>query len=311
MKTNLSELIGLSEADLQQLNQLLDQFPYRKATKMASQKFNRTISVGTLIRFGVRSSPKDFLDDCEHTKETAAQILHFAASGEPQFTEASVHVLEQTAFKLTFTCTQRTEDMQALSQIQTMLFRHRNAVVRERTAAVQQQKLKLREREITLKQTLGTARVSRANEGVSPEQSSETKPAPTWRVIEPYKSQIDALWLECGENKEKFLEAFASKLGQRGYSITRLSSDDWSKEKNEAIHLARLQQDAWYRQKDAEESARRAAARSGGHPCLPVSGASCPADSAPTQPTVSKSLNATTIRLGLTPIHPSKIDGMT
>ena len=159
MKLDLSELNGLSETDLEQIDQWLDEFSYRKTARLASQKFNRTISRRTIERFANRAAPKDFLDDSAETKETAGQILQFAASGQAQFTEASVHVLEQTAFKLTFTCTQRTEDMQALSQIQTMLFRHRNAVVRERTASVQEQKAKLREREVILKETLVQSKI--------------------------------------------------------------------------------------------------------------------------------------------------------
>jgi hypothetical protein len=42
-----------------------------------------------------------------------------------------------------------------------MLFRHRNAVVRQRTATVQEQKLKLREREVILEETVATARMGR------------------------------------------------------------------------------------------------------------------------------------------------------
>src|SRR2546423_2157800 len=137
MKLDLSELNGLSETDLEQIDQWLDEFSYRKTARLASQKFNRTISRRTIERFANRAVPKDFLDDSADTKETAGQILQFAASGQPQFTEASICVLEQTAFKLSFPCTHRAEDMKALMQIHPMLSRHRNAVVRERTATVQ------------------------------------------------------------------------------------------------------------------------------------------------------------------------------
>jgi hypothetical protein len=148
MKLDLSELNGLSETDLEQIDQWLDEFSYRKTVRLASEKFNRPIDKNTVQRFATRAAPKDFLDDSPEAQETAGQILQFAATGQPQFTEAVVHVLEQTAFKLTFSCTHRVEDMKALQQISTMLFRHRNAAVRERLAKVQEQKLQLRREEL-------------------------------------------------------------------------------------------------------------------------------------------------------------------
>jgi hypothetical protein len=144
MKTALTELNDLSEQDLHQIDEWLDEFSYRKTARLASQKFNRPIHRRTIERFANRAGPKDFLDD----SSDAEQILQFAASGQTQFTEAAIHVLEQTAFKLTFNCTHRAEDMQALKQVTTMLFRHRNAAVRERTAKIQEQKLELRRQEL-------------------------------------------------------------------------------------------------------------------------------------------------------------------
>src|SRR5437868_15293285 len=132
MKLDLSELNGLSEQDLEQIDQWLDEFSYRKTARLASQKFNTPIGKRTNERSATRAAPKDFLDDSPEAQETAGQILQFAATRQPQFTDASIHVLEQTAFKLTFSCTHRAEDMKALQQISTMLFRHRNASVRER-----------------------------------------------------------------------------------------------------------------------------------------------------------------------------------
>jgi hypothetical protein len=148
MKIALTELNGLSEQDLEQIDQWLDEFSYRKTARLASQKFNRSIHRRTIERFANRAAPKDFLDDSPDAEQTAGQILQFAASGQTQFTEASVHVLEQTAFKLSFSCTHREEDMKALLQISTMLFRHRNASVRERTAKIQEQKIQLRREEL-------------------------------------------------------------------------------------------------------------------------------------------------------------------
>src|SRR4051812_1002303 len=148
MKLDLSELNGLSHENLHQIDVWLDDYGYRKTARLASEKFNRSIDKNTIQRFATRAAPKDFLDDSPEAQETATQILQFAVSGQPQFTEAAIHVLEQTAFKLTFSCTHRAENMKALQQISTMLFRHRNTAVRERLAKVQEQKLQLRREEL-------------------------------------------------------------------------------------------------------------------------------------------------------------------
>jgi hypothetical protein len=229
MKFDLSELNGLSETDLQQIDQWLDEFSYRKTARLASQKFNRPIGKRTIERFANRAAPKDFLDDSPEAQETATQILQFAASGQAKFDEASVHVLEQTVFKLTFVCTRRKEDMQALNQISTMLFRHRNAAVRERTASVQEQKVKLREREIILKETIATANMGRAgtrpaSEGASREQSpKEPSPKNPWEMNEEEKAAwfksinkvkseeaIERDWLKVGMDRKIYRQYLAA-----------------------------------------------------------------------------------------------------
>src|SRR5437868_4046846 len=200
MKLDLSELDGLSETDLHQIDAWLDEYGYRKTARLASEKFNRTISSNTIGRFATRAAPKDFLDDSPEAQETAGQILQFAATGQPQFTEASIHVLEQTAFKLTFSCTHRAEDMKALQQISTMLFRHRNASVRERLAKVQEQKLQLRREEL---QGLG----------ILPRKLPPDPP-------------MDPAWIarKTAEFQQRFKNRFSNKVGDEVTSPTSSST---------------------------------------------------------------------------------------
>ncbi len=200
MKLDLSELNGLSEEDRDQIDAWLDEYGYRKTARLASEKFNRAISSNTIGRFANRAAPKHFLDDSPEAQETATQILQFAVSGQPQFTEAAVHVLEQTAFKLTFSCTHRAENMKALMQISTMLFRHRNASVRERLAKVQEQKIELRREELQGRGILAT----------------KSPPSPP----------LDPAWI--ARKKAEFQQRFSTKVGDDVRSPTSTSANETS-----------------------------------------------------------------------------------
>jgi hypothetical protein len=160
MKTNLTRLDGLSEDQLRQIDTWLAGLGYRKTAERASNEFNRDIDKASLQRFAVRSAPKDYLDDSPQAQEAAAQILKCAASGHALFTPATIQILEQTAFQLALTCRKQPEDMQALKQISTMLFRHRNTVVRERIAAVQEAKADFKRQHLIM---MGTIRPSIQN----------------------------------------------------------------------------------------------------------------------------------------------------
>ena len=100
------------------------------------------------------------------------EVLRFAVTGRPDFSEATIKVLEETAFKLSLQCSEPEEEsnpnsktgtpemspkdsgraslptselaLKALNQITVMLARYRNASVRERMAVIQEKKLQLR-----------------------------------------------------------------------------------------------------------------------------------------------------------------------
>ncbi len=147
MKPDIDYLKNLSTCQLQQLRVFIENLGYRKAAERASEEFNQPIHKTALQRFMWRAAPAEFVEDTPENDEATAQILKFAADGQPDFTAGTLGALEQLAFQLAFTCTAVDEDMNALAKITAMLCRFRNAAVRERMASVQEVKLKLRQQQ--------------------------------------------------------------------------------------------------------------------------------------------------------------------
>ena len=57
----------------------------------------------SLWRFAYRTAPQKFLDDSPDAQTAAADIVNSAATGQQNLSAATIHVLEQTAFKLSLT----------------------------------------------------------------------------------------------------------------------------------------------------------------------------------------------------------------
>jgi hypothetical protein len=108
----------------------------------------------TLSRFRSRLALTELLDDSPESTAAAAEIVQYAATGQDNFSPATLHILERKAFELSLTCVHVDEDMAALKNISAILCRHRNTTVRERLATVQEQKCQLRHQELKLKATI-------------------------------------------------------------------------------------------------------------------------------------------------------------
>ncbi len=153
MKPNLTKLENLTDQQLHTVSTDVEIIGFRQASAKATSELGRDIDTSTVQRFVARGSAKEFLDETPDTAAAATEILRYAATGIPNFTDATVQVLDQTAFKLSLVCTRTEEEMKALTQVNTMLHRHRSQSVRERMAAVQERKAKLREQELELRRS--------------------------------------------------------------------------------------------------------------------------------------------------------------
>ena len=155
-----SSLAVFTPEQLTQISIWVQTEKYDKASDLIFEKFGQKISTGALCRFFRNHvAIVEQLEDTPETAAAAAEILQLAANTNHKFTEASLHVLEQTAFKLSLTCAHKTSDLDLLNRINNIICRSRNTAVRERHATVQEKKTDLRTRELDLKTQIFHARL--------------------------------------------------------------------------------------------------------------------------------------------------------
>jgi hypothetical protein len=148
----LSRLERLTDAQRAQIAAWLqDCHSYEKIIALAREQFGLEIPRMTLSRYRSRLALTELLDDSPESTAAAAEIAQYAATGQDNFSPATLHILERRVFELSLTCLQVDEDMAALKTLSAILSRHRNTTVRERLAAVQERKCQLRHQELKLK----------------------------------------------------------------------------------------------------------------------------------------------------------------
>src|SRR5687768_12376897 len=153
MKPNLDKLENLSDDQLKKISNDVDTIGIRKAAEQASKDTDRSIDKTCVQRLKERSIARRFLAESPDAAQAATEILRFAVTGRPDFSEATIKVLEETAFKLSLECADSEEEMKALNSITVMLARYRSASVRERMVTLQEQKLQFRRDEFEWKKS--------------------------------------------------------------------------------------------------------------------------------------------------------------
>src|SRR5687767_433967 len=79
----LSRLAGLSAGQLERINTWLDDaVPYRKIVELCRTEFQVEIPHMTIARYNKRSAARNLLDDLTDSKEAAAEISKYAATGD-------------------------------------------------------------------------------------------------------------------------------------------------------------------------------------------------------------------------------------
>jgi hypothetical protein len=147
-----SSFAQFTQDQLLQISAWLDDHIYEQVIKLTKNKYKRIVSRSALQRFYRGTAFKNRLAETPDTEAAAAQILQFAATGQPNFTQASLNVLEQTAFQLSATCHQQPEDLAILNRITHIITRHKNTAIRERHATVQEEKCRLRHDQLKARQ---------------------------------------------------------------------------------------------------------------------------------------------------------------
>ena len=163
-KSPYSSFAQFTRDQLLQISAWLDDHTYDEVTDLIKKEYGPEISKSALQRFYSKTAFKNHLAQTPETAEAAAQVLEFAATGQPNFTDASLRVLEQTAFQLSPTCHKQPADLDTLNRITTIICRQKNTAIRERQAKVQEDKNQLRAAELESKKQLAEKRFDLAKE---------------------------------------------------------------------------------------------------------------------------------------------------
>src|SRR5688572_3442296 len=110
MKPNLDKLENLSDDQLKKISNDVETIGIRKAAQQASKDTDRSIDKTSIQRLKERSIVNRFLVESPDASRAATEILRFAVTGRPDFSEATIKVLEETAFKLSLQCMDSEEE---------------------------------------------------------------------------------------------------------------------------------------------------------------------------------------------------------
>src|SRR5215470_1650846 len=146
----LEKIDALPEDYRQQLADWLQSHTLDQCVELAKEKLGADIPRSTLNRFRKRVELTDYLDTSPESARARAEIINAAASGKPNFSQATVDLLEKQSFELADD-TRNPESLRALKDLFGLVIKHRNTTVRERMATVQEGKLKLRQDELAFK----------------------------------------------------------------------------------------------------------------------------------------------------------------
>lgn len=153
----LSRLATFSARQLEHINAWLDEgVSYREIAELCRTEFQKEVPHMTIARYYQRSAPRQVLDDRPESQEAAAQISHYAATGEARFSTTTLQLLEQQALDLALAFDRDADpaDLHTLDQLHKIITRARNTAVRERHAQVQETKCDLRREDLALKRDL-------------------------------------------------------------------------------------------------------------------------------------------------------------
>ncbi|HEX7861408.1 MAG TPA: hypothetical protein VF773_13830 [Verrucomicrobiae bacterium] len=147
----------LHHLPLEQRHQIiawLQKHTYAQTIDLIQKNFGVTVGHSALGRFHASTALLLHLEETPDTAAAADELLQHLAGHQHQFTDATLRVLEQTAFKLSLTAQHNVAHLDQLNRVSTILCRQRNTSVRERQAHVQERKCDLRHEELTLKKDI-------------------------------------------------------------------------------------------------------------------------------------------------------------
>jgi hypothetical protein len=149
MTRPLPRIDALSDGQRQQLVDWLSTFTLDQCVELVKEKFGSEICRSTLNRFRKRCEHTAYLDTSPDSARARAEIINAASSGKPNFSQATVDLLEKEAFELAHD-TRDPEAVRALKDLFGLVLKYENTSVRKRMATVQEGKLKLRQQQFDI-----------------------------------------------------------------------------------------------------------------------------------------------------------------
>jgi hypothetical protein len=103
-----------------QLQEILtwnDDHTYREVIGLIHEKFGQKVSRSSLGRFYQRTAMLEHIHDSPEAETAAEEILRQAVDKEHRFTDATLRILEKTAFNLALTCAHNMGHLDQLNRI--------------------------------------------------------------------------------------------------------------------------------------------------------------------------------------------------
>src|SRR6476659_9366346 len=97
---SLEKIDSLTEPQRHQLADWLESETLDQCVQLVKREFGSEIPRSTLNRFRKRCELTDFLDTSPESARVRAEIINAAASGKPNFSQATVDLLEKQSFEL-------------------------------------------------------------------------------------------------------------------------------------------------------------------------------------------------------------------
>ncbi|HEX7862037.1 MAG TPA: hypothetical protein VF773_17015 [Verrucomicrobiae bacterium] len=170
----------LHHLPLEQRHQIIawiQKHTYAQTIDLIQKNFGVTVGHSALGRFHASTALLLHLEETPDTAAAADELLQHLAGHQHQFTDATLRVLEQTAFKLSLTARENVAHLDQLNRVSTILCRQRNASVRERQAHVQERKCDLRHQEITVKKDIADRTLALREKTLDFQREKETNRA--------------------------------------------------------------------------------------------------------------------------------------
>ncbi|HEX7862336.1 MAG TPA: hypothetical protein VF773_18510 [Verrucomicrobiae bacterium] len=149
-----------SPDQLEQIFAWLNHHTYDRTSKLIAEHFGQQIKTGALFRFYQQAAPAQLLDKTPHTPTATSELVQFAATGVPNFSQSTIALLEASAFHLALTSRDNFRALQKLNRIMRITCRVRNTATSERLAAVQQRRFDLRADELAYKKQSSALRLA-------------------------------------------------------------------------------------------------------------------------------------------------------